>query len=161
MILIRLVRERAVMKFVRTISVVLLAALAGCAVKQLSPKEIAKLQGGTTTIVVYGFCVPMDYLISTTLTRYTLTFKVDGKTIGTMKSCSFAKFRVPSGYWSMSFVRSGLFFPHLAPKYPFRPGKTQYLYMAPGGNGTYDPVWVDKARADKDIAAIKKIGQMF
>ncbi|MEM9358702.1 MAG: hypothetical protein AAGB04_21185 [Pseudomonadota bacterium] len=149
------------MKFVRIITVVCLLAISGCAGKQLSPQEIAKLKGGTTTVIVYGFCVPMDYLISTTLTRYTLTFKVNGKPIGKMKSCSYAKFRVPSGYWSMSFGRTDFYIPSITPKYPFRPGKTQYLYMAPGGNGTYDPVWVDKARADKDIAAIKNIGQMF
>ena len=52
MILIRLVGERAMMKFVPNISIVLLDAFAGCAFKQLSPKEIAKLKGGTTTAVI-------------------------------------------------------------------------------------------------------------
>lgn len=149
------------MRFVMVLPFVMMAALTGCAVKQLSPQEIAKLKGGTTTVVVYGFCVPMDHLIKTTMTRYSLTFFVNGKSVGKMKSCSFAKFRVPSGYWTAQFGRSALYFPYTTRKLVFRPGKTQYLYMAPGGNGTYDAIWVDKARADKDIAAIKKIGQMF
>ena len=52
MILIRLVVVRAIMKFVRNISIVLLDAFAGCAFQQLSPKEIAKLKGGTTTAFI-------------------------------------------------------------------------------------------------------------
>ena len=98
MILIRLVGERAMMKFERNISIVLLDAFAGCAFKQLSPKKIAKLKGGTTTAFIYGLWIPMDYLISTTLTCYTLTFKVQGNTTSSLKSCGFTKFRVPSGY---------------------------------------------------------------
>lgn len=149
------------MRLAKVLPFGLMAALAGCAAKQLSPQEIAKLRGGTTTVVVYGFCVPMDHLIKTTMTRYSLTFVVNGKAVGKMKSCSFARFRVPSGYWTAHFSRTGLFFPYTTRKLVFRPGKTQYLYMAPGGNGTYDAIWVGKARADKDIADIRKIGQMF
>ena len=56
----------------------------------------------------------MDYLISTTLTRYTLTFKVEGNMSSPVKSCGLTKFRVPSGCQSMSLVHSGL----VAPPFP-------------------------------------------
>ncbi|MGI9410169.1 MAG: hypothetical protein ACR2OV_08845 [Hyphomicrobiaceae bacterium] len=151
------------MRIVMAISVTALAALAGCAAKpQLSPQEIAKLKGGTTTVVVYGFCAPIDHLVKTALTRYTLTYEVNGKSVGTMQSCSYAKFQVPSGYWSSKFVRAAfLAFPHSVPRAAFRPGKTQYLHMVPTGNSTFSGRWVSKAKADNGIAAIKKIGQVF
>jgi hypothetical protein len=123
---------------------------------------IAKLQGGRTTVVVYGFCVPMDHLIKTTLHRITMTYMVNGKKIGTMKSCSYKTFSVPSGYWKSRFPQNipmGL--QNYLPAMMFKPGKTQYLYMKPAGYGTFDGVWVSKAQADKGIAEIKKIGQFF
>jgi hypothetical protein len=154
----------------------LVAVLAGCATAPPLPEEIAKLKGGTTTVVAYGFCVPMDHLIKTTLTRHTMTFVVDGKDVGTMQTCSYKTFSVPSGYWEAEFInRGGLNLPRLLspPSMKFRPGATQYLYIAPAGNGTYSYNWVDKANgtysynwvdkatADKGIAEIKKISQVF
>ena len=79
----------------------------------------------------------------------------------TMKTCSYGKFNVPSGYWSAKFQPHGLAFPYSVPKMKYRPGATQYLYMHPSGNGTFTGIWVSKARADKGMADIRKIGQMF
>lgn len=141
--------------------VVLLAALAGCAAEKLPPGELARLQGGTTTVVVYGFCVPMDHLIKTSLTRHTLTFMVDGNKVGSMQSCSHATFQLKSGQWSTAFVPSNALFPHTLPDQIYRPGTTQYLYMYPAGYGQFDPKWVTKAEADAGIAEVKKIGQVF
>jgi len=140
---------------------VALAGLVGCTTKPLPAELIAKLKGGTTKVVVYGFCVPMDHLIKTAITRYTMTFVVNGKSIGTMKSCSYATFSVPSGYWKSKFVPSGLRFPHSLPSMIFRPGKTQYLYMRPAGYGNFSGHWISKAEAEKGIAAIKNIKQLF
>jgi len=136
-----------------------MTVLTGCAVKTLSPEEIKKLQGGYTTVVVYGFCVPADYLFQGTLTRGTLTYVVNDKKIGTMKTCSYATFRVPSGYWESRFDTGWI--PHRVLKSKFRPGATQYLHMRPAGNGNFRGLWVDKAKADAGIAEIKKIGQVF
>lgn len=147
------------MKRAFVVSLVLL--FAGCATQQLSQKEIAKLTGGTTTVVVFGFCVPMDHIIQTAMTRSTLTYVVNGKKVGSMKTCSHATFRVPSGYWPSKFVPSGLQFPYTLPAMAFKPGKTQYLHMRPAGYGTYSPHWVSQAEAQRGIAEIKKIGQIF
>ena len=138
------------------------AALAGCAGKQLSPQKLAKLKGGKTTVVVYGFCAPIDHLVKTSLTRTTLTYVVNGKRVGTMKTCSFGKFKVPSGYWASKFVYPiPLSFPISLPRMAFHPGKTQYLHMRPAGGSRFSGHWVSKAEADKGIAAIKQIGQVF
>ena len=143
------------------IFVVVLAGLTGCAQKKLPAAQLAKLKGGTTKVVVYGFCVPMDHVIKITMTRARLRFIVNGKTVGTMKTCSSATFKVPSGYWSAQFKGSFALFGHYLPKMIYRPGKTQYLYMYPAGNGTYEGEWVSKAQAKKGIAEIKRIGQLF
>ncbi len=150
------------MRSITILSFILLAILPGCAGKQLSDKEVAKLKGGKTKVVAYGFCIPMDHLIKTAMTRHTMTYLVNGKPVGKMKTCSYATFRVPSGYWKSRFVSDS--FPlggHYLPRMIFRPGKTQYLYIWPSGNGTFSGEWVSKAEADKGIADIKKIGQLF
>lgn len=139
-----------------------LISLAGCATKSVPTSgEIAKLQGGTTKVVVYGFCVPMDHLIKTTLTRMTLTYVVNGKNIGTIKTCGYKSFSVQSGYWESHFLQGGLSFPIHLPKMIFRPGQTQYLYMKPAGYGTFEGEWVGKSEAEKSIANIKQINQLF
>ena len=150
-------------RFSKVFLFLIFGSLAGCAEKnQPSADKIARLQGGTTKVVVYGFCVPMDRLIKTTITRQSLTYKVNGKPVGTMNTCSYATFKVPSGYWESVFVGSGFsFFASYVPGMIFHPGKTQYLYMRPAGNGTYEGSWVSKAEADKGIAEIKSINQMF
>ena len=70
------------------------------------------------------------------MTRRTLTNVVNGKKAGTMQTCSFAMFRVPSGYWDAKFTE-GNFFGHHLPDEIYRPGKTQYLHMYPSGNSTF------------------------
>ncbi len=137
--------------------------LAGCqTTKQPSPEMIAKLQGGKTKVVIYGFCVPMDHLVKTTLMRATMTYVVNGKKIGAMKTCSYKTFSVPSGYWESHFSTNPLVAVGSSlPAMVFKPGQTQYLYMRPAGYGTFEGVWVSKAQADKGIADIKKIGQVF
>ncbi|MGE0052866.1 MAG: hypothetical protein AB7S74_01540 [Hyphomicrobium sp.] len=138
------------------------AFLTGCATQQISPAEVAKLQGGTTTVVVYGFCVPADHLIKTTMYRYTLDVIVDGQKVGSMQSCGDTTFRVKSGYWKTEFKPSTLLgFPHQLPEQVYRPGVTQYLYMYPAGYGQYSPKWVSQAEAQSGIEEIRKIGQMF
>ena len=138
--------------------------LAGClTTKQPSAEMIAKLQGGRTTVVVYGFCVPMDHLIKTTMNRVTMTYVVNGKKIGTMQTCSYKTFNVPSGYWSSRFSSgflSGHGGGHLSDM-AFKPGHTLYIYMKPSGFGQFEGRLVSKAQADKGIAEIKKIGQVF
>ena len=66
--------------------------IAGCATAPppMSQTEIARLQGGAATLVVYGFCVPMDHLIKTTLYRYSISVAVNDQTVGTMQSCGHA-----------------------------------------------------------------------
>lgn len=140
---------------------VMLCFLAGCAANELSSSEISRLKGGTTTVVVYGFCIPMDHLIKTAMTRSTLDFVVDGKNVGSMQTCSHQSFNVKSGYWSTSFLPRGMSFPHNLHNQAYRPGATQYLFMSPAGYGTFDGNWVDKSTADSGIAEIRKIGQMF
>lgn len=136
--------------------------LAACAQNKLSPDEASRLQGGTTTVVVYGFCIPMDHLIKTAMTRSTINFLVDGQKVGTMQSCSHQTFTVKSGYWNAKFEQEGLFGSSTwLHEEVFRPGETQYLYMYPAGYGTFGSKWVSKADADGGIAAISKIGQMF
>ena len=143
------------------ISLVALLGLAGCK-KPPSPELLAKLKGGTTTVVVYGFCIPMDHLIKTALTRYTLTFVVNEKRVGTMKTCSCATFSVPSGYWDAGFSSSsGPSLLHPVPGEIYRPGETQYLHMYPAGHYTFAGRWVSKAEAESGMAEIRKIGQMF
>lgn len=138
------------------------AAVAGCATKpELSAAEIAKLKGGTTKVVVYGFCVPMDHLIKAAITRNTITYVVNGRPVGTMKSCSYGTFNVPSGYWSSEFQISNHIFPQPVQPLAFRPGATQYLHMRPAGNSTFSADWVSKDVAERGIAEIKTIGQMF
>ena len=141
------------------LSAIALIGLAGCK-KPPSPKLLKSLKGGTTKVVVYGFCIPMDHLIKTAMTRRTLTFVVNGKKVGTMQTCSFATFRVPSGYWEAKFT-GGSFFGHHLPGEIYRPGKTQYLHMYPSGNSTFTGRWVGKAEAKQGIAEIKQIGQLF
>ena len=85
---------------------------------------------------------------------------VNGKQVGTMKTCSFGRFRVPSGYWDVKFVGRHFFGDHL-PGEIFRPGKTQYLYMYPAGNSNFFGRWVSKAEAEEGIAKIREIGQFF
>jgi len=150
-------------RFSRVFLFFVLVNLAGCAEKnQPSADMIAKLKGGTTKVVVFGFCIPMDHLIKTAITRQSITYKVNGKSVGTMMTCSYATFKVPSGYWRSEFVRGGLnYFWSPLPEMIFHPGKTQYLYMMPAGNGTYEGKWVSKAEADKGIAEIKSIKQIF
>jgi len=150
-------------RFAMVFLIFTLVSLVGCAVTpKPSAEMIAKLKGGTTKVVVYGFCVPMDHLIKTTLTRLTMRYVVNGKTVGSMNNCSYATFNVPSGYWKSEFVRGGLnYFWSPLPELIFHPGKTQYLYMKPAGYGTYEGEWVSKAEADKGIANIKKINQVF
>lgn len=139
-----------------------LLGVAGCK-KPPSPEMIAKLKGGTTTVVAYGFCIPMAHLIKNTFTRHTLQFVVNGKVVGTMKSCGFGTFRVPSGYWSAEFRVAGGFGMATGTVFDgtFRPGQTQYLHMSPAGHGMFHGRWVSKAQADAGIAEIKKIGQMW
>lgn len=138
-----------------------LTGLTGCLKKSPSPELLAKLKGGTTTVVAFGFCVPMDHLIKTTLTRHTMRIVVDGKTVGQMKSCSYTTFKVASGYSTIEFYYTTSLFPRAFPGMVLRPGKTQYLYIQPAGNSTYDADWVSKEIADKRIAEIKQIGQIF
>lgn len=104
----------------------------------------------------------MDHLLQTAITRATLTYEVDGKSVGTMQTCSSKTFHVKSGYWNTKFyVSMSLGFGHNLMEQVYRPGATQYLYMYPAGQGSYYGKWVDKAEADRDIAEIRKIGQMF
>lgn len=133
----------------------ILSLLAGCAQQQLSTAEIARLQGGTTTVVVYGFCVPAEELFKTTMYRYTIDYVVDGKTVGSMQSCSHATFHVKSGYWSSSLSR-GILGDEI-----YRPGATQYLYMYPAGYGLFAGKWVSQSEAKAGIEEIRKIGQVF
>lgn len=151
------------MKRVLLASVAMLTVLVGCAAPQtLPPEELARLKGGTTTVVVYGFCVPMDQLINVTITRHTMDFIVDGQKVGSMQTCSHATFSVKSGQWSTTFASTQPFaFPNTLPPQIYRPGTTQYLHMAPAGYHQFNPYWVSKAEADAGIAKIKKIGQMF
>lgn len=128
--------------------------------KQPSPEMIAKLQGGKTKVVIYGFCVPMDHLVKTTLMRLSISYTVNGKRIGTMKSCSYKTFTVPSGYWNSHYAQP-LALPISMGHMTFEPGKTKYIYMKPTGFDYFDAVLVSKAQADKGIAEIKKIGQVF
>lgn len=121
---------------------------------------IAKLQGGKTNVVIYGFCVPMDHLVKTTLIRQTIKYIVNGKTIGSMKSCSYKTFTVPSGYWDSHYAQF-LALPTSMGHMTFEPGKTKYIHMKPTGYNYFDAVSVSKAQANKDIAEIKKIGQVF
>lgn len=145
---------------VRVLPCTLLSSvLAGCVANQLSEAEIARLQGGTTTVVVFGFCVPMNHIVKTTLFRTTMDFVVDGKVVGKMQTCSHKTFQVKSGYWSASFAPPGSF-PSSIGTQIYRPGAIQYLYMAPDGHG-YTPKWVSKAEADQGIAEINKIGQIL
>jgi hypothetical protein len=147
----------------RITTVFLFIALMGLAAckKPPSPEKLAKLQGGTTTVVVYGFCIPVAHLFQTTLTRHTLTYAVNGKAMGTMKSCSFRTFRVPSGYWDARFTGGGNLFGHGVPGQIYHPGKTQYLHMYAAGNNSFTGRWVSKAEAQQGIAEIKKIGQLY
>lgn len=139
-----------------------IGCLCGCAPNLLAPEEIAKLKGGTTTVVVYGFCVPINHLVKTTLTRSTLNIIVDGKAVGTIETCSHATFSVPSGYWETSFQPQGLMgWPSAIGRQAYRPGVTQYLSMQPAGNYSFSGHWVTKAEADRGIAEIRKIGQML
>ncbi|MGH1418867.1 MAG: hypothetical protein ACRBCJ_08410 [Hyphomicrobiaceae bacterium] len=144
--------------------VIILATLglAGCK-EPLSPDQIAKLKGGTTTVVVHGFCIPMDHLIQTAMTRVKLDFVVNDKIVGSMWTCSHATFKVPSGYWKAKFTQAGFIVPlsHHIFEPTFHPGKTQYLYMAPAGNSTFSGRWVSKAQSDEGIAAIKNIKQFY
>lgn len=138
--------------------------LGGCA-KPPSPEEIAKLKGGRTKVVVFGFCIPFDHLIKTTITRHKLTFFLNDKPVGQMNSCSTATFDVPSGYWRGHFQTTytaldGLY-PHGVMPAKYHPGTTKYLHMRPVGNQMFRGFWVDKAKADKGIARIKQISQMF
>jgi hypothetical protein len=143
-------------------SVATLITLSGCAANKLSPDEISKLKGGTTTVVAYGFCVPMDYIVQTAITRATMDIVVDGQVVGTMQTCSFATFKVKSGYWNIAFKPQGLLGggANLGEEV-FKPGVTQYLSMQPAGYGQFSGSWVSKADADQGIAAIRKIGQVF
>ncbi len=147
-------------RIIAVLSIVALTGLLGCAQKQLSPEELAKLQGGHTTVVVYGFCIPADHLFGITISRFTYKYVVNDKQVGTIQYCGHATFRVPSGYWPSKFVIP-YGFPISLPAMKFRPGATQYLYMKPNGNNSFRGVWVDKAQADEGIAAINKIGQVF
>ena len=147
----------------RVIFVFLVAifGLTGCqTTKQPSAEMIAKLQGGKTKVVLYGFCVPMDHLVKTTLIRHSITFSVNGKRMGTMKSCSYKTFTVPSGYWNSHYAQP-LAIPVPLGHMIFEPGKTKYIYMRPAGYGSFEVISVSKAQADKGIADIKKIGQVF
>jgi hypothetical protein len=136
--------------------------LAGCA-KSLSDAEIKKLEGGQTNVVVYGFCVPMDHLIKTTIARAGVTIKADGRQVGRMKTCGHTRFRMASGYKQLAFHfdNSLLDIPSTTRPLAFKPGNTNYIYMKPGGNGTWFAREVSKAEAERAIAEIKQIGQMF
>jgi len=140
----------------------LLCLLPGCAAQQqLAPAEIARLKGGTTTVVMYGFCVPMEQLIKTTMARYTIDFIVDGKKAGSMQSCSSATFRVKSGYWNTTFESHSNSYGITMLEQIYRPGATQYLYMYPAGYGTFQGKWVNQTEANSDIAELRKIGSVF
>lgn len=113
-------------------------------------------------MVAFGFCVPMDHIIKTTMTRYSLNIVVDDKPVGKMLSCGHATFKVASGYSTIKFVPYGfLQVPHTYRGMILRPGKTQYLYLRPAGDRMYTSHWVSKAEADKRIGEIKQIGQIF
>lgn len=138
------------------------ALLAGCAAKeQLSSAEIKQLQGGTTTVVMYGFCVPMEQLIKTTMARYTIDFIVDGKKVGSMQSCNSATFHVKSGYWNTTFESHGNSYGITMTEQAYRPGATQYLAMYPAGYGGFQGKWVDQATAKSEINDLSKVGSVF
>lgn len=139
--------------------------LAGCK-KGPSPEMLAKLKGGWTTVTVYGFCVPMAHILKNTFTRHKINFVINGKTYGTMTTCGYGTFRVPSGYWpDAKFVYAtgghNFGFGNFILDSTFRPGKKQYLYYDPSGNYSWTGMWVSKERAEKGIAEIKKIGEMW
>ena len=143
-----------------SIAIAALTILTACTKKPPPPEQIAKLRGGTTTVIAYGFCIPIQRLLRLSITSNTMTYVVNGKPVGTMRTCSYAKFKVPSGYWESHFNPPpflGMQIPHRVPASAFKPGATQYLHMYPNGNSGFYAAWVPKSVAEKGIAELKQI----
>lgn len=146
-------------------AVVLIAfTVAGCAQQpKLTADELAKLQGGRTTVVAYFQCAPINYLTGGKIMTYTPTIRVDGKEVGKIEYCGHTRFTVDSGQRQLVisnpnsvFNRDGTSRPQI-----FRPGATQYLSIQQDGYYVITHHWVRKADADTGIAALDKIKPVF
>jgi len=138
--------------------------VAGCAAQpKLTAEELAKLKGGTTHVVAYFECAPINYLTGGKIVTPTSVIRVDGKQVGKIEYCGHTRFTVPSGQRQLAIARpDSIFNPEGVPRAEiFRPGTTQYLSISQDGYQVIHHRWVTKADAEQGIAAIKQIKPVF
>ncbi|MEL7542398.1 MAG: hypothetical protein AAGJ70_01355 [Pseudomonadota bacterium] len=136
--------------------------LAACAAKPLPPAELAKLQGGTTKLVVYAECAPINRLTGLRLAGARYVVRVKGKVIARLRSCMSKRVSVPSGSHPISVAhQSGSLFGPQSRDGIFRPGATQYLFVYRSGSANVFHRWGTAAHAKQIIANGKSVKQFW